>query len=284
MLSLFAQRRRHSSCASSGMRMSCDFSFVCNKMFSLTAPFAFSNFFLFHTQQQSRGRTIPARPSRTRYDAALLFLAYLILNSTVFDSREAGNEQDATCRLTLPVLAVTAKSLPPAAFAERSAAASASQSALFSNDFNVEHGGQNSLSDLFLQGEVRDGDRFVQRHERFFAAHRPDEATAVLTPVESRNAVNEERSGRPSARVRLLSMQREKGEKLKLNAAQQLRAAAVVEAVFAQLAQFHPDAYESANVRGLIKWWDDPYIIILLCLMFGGLVSMGIWCLVASYR
>ncbi|KEP62879.1 UNVERIFIED_CONTAM: hypothetical protein HHA_310235 [Hammondia hammondi] len=284
MLSLFAQRRRHSSCASCGMRMSCDFSFVCNKMFSMTTPFAFSNFFPFRTQEQSRGSTIPGRPRRTGYDAAVLFLVYLVLNSTVFDSREAGNEQDAICRLTLPVLAVTAKSLRPAAFDEDSPAASASQLALFTNDFNVEQGGHNSLSDLFPQGEVRNGDRFVQRHERIFAAHRPDEAAAVLTPVESRTAVNEEHSGGPSAHVGLLSMQREKGEKLKLNAAQQLRAAAVVEAVFAQLAQFHPDAYESANVRGLIKWWDDPYIIILLCLMFGGLVSMGIWCLVASYR
>ncbi|KAF4639203.1 hypothetical protein TGRH88_049750 [Toxoplasma gondii] len=90
--------------------------------------------------------------------------------------------------------------------------------------------------------------------------------------------------GGPELIVPFRMWPREKGEKLKLNAAQQLRAAAVVEAVFAQLAQFHPDAYESANVRGLIKWWDDPYIIILLCLMFGGLVSMGIWCLVASYR
>lgn len=48
--------------------------------------------------------------------------------------------------------------------------------------------------------------------------------------------------------------------------------------------EYNPDVYETSHVRGLVKWWQDPYIVILLCLSFGGLVAMGVWCLVASYK
>ncbi|PFH34020.1 hypothetical protein BESB_071720 [Besnoitia besnoiti] len=62
------------------------------------------------------------------------------------------------------------------------------------------------------------------------------------------------------------------------------RAVHVLEAAFAQLSHFHPDAYETANVRGLTKWWEDPYIFIFLCMSFAALIAMGVWCIVASYK
>ncbi|PHJ25458.1 transmembrane protein [Cystoisospora suis] len=128
---------------------------------------------------------------------------------------------------------------------------------------------------LRLRGE--DGDpleppyafsRPFSQHREYFSSGRHTDATAASGQTG--------RSSAPRANGKTSGLAQE--------VERQKNAFVTLQAAFAQLAQFHPDVYETSHVRGLIKWWQDPYIVILLCLSFGGLVAMGVWCLVASYK
>nr|CEL69730.1 TPA: hypothetical protein BN1204_054325 [Neospora caninum Liverpool] len=233
------------------------------------------------TQTHSRKSIVPAY-RRGKMNLPASFLLLYILKCTLFVFSQAEGAPHAS-RPALPASALgTAEPLPRAYAVDHAPASSPSLSTLLPRGSKVDQGKVKNSSRWLRARDGSGGDRVVKRHERALATHRPAPTTPILSPGESPSTFNQY-SRRSFAPAGLSAKQREEATEQVL-ADEQRRAVAAVEAVFAQLTQFHPDAYETANVRGLIKWWEDPYIIILLCLSFGGLVSMGIWCLVASYR